>query len=175
MFVLVRVLAPVTAILFTCSAVAALQQQRAEPSADLQSFVNETRLTQRLPGLAVVIVRSDGRPQVYVSGERRIGKGDLITPADRMHLGSLTKAITATVIGALAERHRMTPETTIGQVFPELSAKMRPAYRDVSARQLLAQAGGVPTYRTRESLLWMLTLEGHGNRTAVRLPRTRAR
>ena len=160
MFVLVRVLAPVTAILFTCSAVAALQQQRAEPSADLQSFVNETRLTQRLPALAVVIVRSDGQPQVYVSGERRIGKGDLITPADRMHLGSLTKAITATVIGALAEQHRMTPETTIGQVFPELSAKMRPAYRDVSARQLLAQAGGVPTYRTRESLLWTLTLKG---------------
>ena len=50
MFGLVRVLAPVTVILFTCSAVAALQQQRAEPSADLQSFVNETRLTQRLPG-----------------------------------------------------------------------------------------------------------------------------
>ena len=33
-----------------------------------------------------------------MSGERRIGKGDPITPADRMHLGSLTKAITATVL-----------------------------------------------------------------------------
>ena len=156
----VRVLAPVTVILFTCSAVAALQQPRAEPSADLQGVVNETRLTQRLPGLAVVVVRSDGQPRVYMSGERRIGKGDPITPADRMHLGSLTKAITATVIGALAERRRMTPETTIGQVFPELSAKMQPAYRNVSVRQLLAQAGGIPTYRTRESMQWTLTLKG---------------
>ncbi len=147
-------------MLFACSAVAALQQPRAEPFAGLQSFVNEMRLTERLPGLAVVIARSDGQPRVYVSGERRIGKGDPITPADRMHLGSLTKAITATVVGALAERHRMTPETTIGQVFPELSVKMQPAYRNVSVRQLLAQAGGVPTYRTRESLLWMLTLKG---------------
>ncbi len=77
-----------------------------------------------------------------------------------MHLGSLTKAITATAIGALAERHRMSPETTIGEVFPELSEKMLPSYRQVSARQLLAQASGVPTYRTRESLLWMLTLTG---------------
>ena len=91
-------LAPVTLILFTCSAGATLQEQRrADPSMDLAGFVNSERQAQQLPGLAVVIVRSDGPPRVYVSGERRIGKGDLITPSDRMHLGSLTKAITATV------------------------------------------------------------------------------
>jgi D-alanyl-D-alanine carboxypeptidase len=157
---LARVLSLATAILLTCSAVACAQQQRAERSAGLQSFVDETRLALRLPGLAVVVVRNDGHPRVYVSGERRIGKGDRITPEDRMHLGSLTKAITATAIGALAERHRMSPETTIGEVFPELSEKMLPSYRQVSARQLLAQASGVPTYRTRESLEWMLTLKG---------------
>ena len=160
MVVRVRVLAPLTVILLTCSAVAALQQQGVEPSGGLQSFVNEMRLTQRLPDLAVVVVRSDGPPRVYVSGERRIGKGDPITPADRMHLASLTKAITATVIGALAEQRRMTLETTIGQAFPELSAKMQPAYRDVSVRQLLTHSGGVPPYRTRESLQGMLALKG---------------
>ena len=157
---IVRVLSPLTVILVTCGVVAALQQLRTEPSAGLQSFVNEMRLTERLPGLAVVVARSNGQPMVYVSGERRIGKGDPISPVDRMHLGSLTKAITATVIGALAERHRMTPETTIGQVFPELSGKMQPAYRNASVRQLLGQAGGVPTYRTTASLLWMLALKG---------------
>jgi CubicO group peptidase (beta-lactamase class C family) len=147
-------------ILCACSAVAALQTQDAELSRELQGFVDEMRLAQRLPGLAVVVVRSNGQARVYVSGERRMGKGDPITPADRMHLGSLTKAITATVIGALAEQHRMTPETTIGQAFPELCAKMQPAYRDVSVRQLLAHSGGVPPYRTRESLQWTLALKG---------------
>ena len=150
----------IAVMLFVCSAVAALQPQESERSRELQRFVNEARLAQRLPGLAVVVVRSDGQPRVYVSGERRIGKGDLITPADLMHLGSLTKAVTATVSGALAEQHRMTLETTIGQTFPELSAKMQPAYRDVSVRQLLTHAGGVPPYRTRESLQWMLELKG---------------
>jgi CubicO group peptidase (beta-lactamase class C family) len=154
-------LAPTLVILCAGGAVAALQPQDAEPAAgDLQSFVNDMRLTQRLPGLAVVVVRSDGQPRVYVSGERRIGKGDPITPADRMHLGSLTKAITATLIGALAERDRMTLDTTIGQAFPELSARMQPAYRNVSVRQLLTHSGGLPPYRTRESLQWMLALKG---------------
>ena len=95
-----------------------------------------------------------------MSGERRIGKGDPIAPSDRMHLGSLSKAITATLIGALSEQGRMTLETTVGQVFPELSTRMQRAYRDVSVRQLLAHAGGVPPYRTRESLQWTLTLKG---------------
>ena len=159
--VILRVLAPVTLILFTCSAVAALQEQRrADPSLDLAGFVNSERQAQQLPGLAVVIVRSDGPPRVYVSGERRIGKGDLIAPSDRMHLGSLTKAITATVIGALAEKRLMTFETTIGQTFPELSAKIQPAYRGVSVRQLLAHAAGIPPYGTRQSLQWLLTLKG---------------
>lgn len=160
MVVRVRVLAPIAAILFGCSVVATLQPQDTEPFRDLLGFVNEMRSTQRLPGLAVVVVRSDGPPRVYVSGERRIGKGDPITPADRMHLGSLTKAITATVIGALAEQHRMTLETTISQTFPELSAKVQPAYRDVNVRQLLTHSGGVPPYRTRESMQWMLALKG---------------
>ena len=158
---ILRVLAPVTLILFTCSAVAALQEQRGtDPSLDLARFVNSERLAQQLPGLAAVIVRSDGPPRVYVSGERRIGKGDLISPSDRMHLGSLTKAITATVIGALAEKRLMTFETTIGQTFPELSAKIQPAYRGVSVRQLLAHAAGIPPYGTRQSLQWLLTLKG---------------
>jgi D-alanyl-D-alanine carboxypeptidase len=158
---MLRLLAPAAAILFTSSAVVALQEQPAtDPSKDLAGFIDGERLAQQLPGLAAVIVRSDGPPRVYVSGERRIGTGDLIAPADRMHLGSLTKAITATLIGALAEKQAMKLETTIGQAFPELSAKIQPAYRDVSVRQLLAHAGGIPPYRTRESLRSLVTLKG---------------
>ena len=159
--VMLRMLAPVTLMLLACSTVAARQESRpADPSMDFAGFVNSERQAQQLPGLAVVIVRSDGPPRVYVSGERRIGKGDLITPSDRMHLGSLTKAITATVIGALAEKRLMTFETTIGQTFPELSAKIQAGYRGVSVRQLLAHAGGIPPYGTRQALHGLLTLKG---------------
>jgi D-alanyl-D-alanine carboxypeptidase len=150
-----------TVLLVACSAVASLQEQRGtDPSTDFAAFVNGERQAQQLPGLAAVVVRSDGPPRVYVSGERRIGKGDPITPADRMHLGSLTKAITATLIGALVEKQAMTFETTIGQAFPELSAKMQPAYRGVSARQLLSHAGGIQPYGTTASLRLLLMMKG---------------
>jgi hypothetical protein len=64
----------VTAVLFACSAVAALQEpRRTDPVIDLAGFANRERQAQNLPGLAAVIVRTDGPPRVYVSGERRIG------------------------------------------------------------------------------------------------------
>jgi CubicO group peptidase (beta-lactamase class C family) len=149
------------ALLLLAGAAAPVLQERPPAAPDkLQEFVHAERRAQQLPGLAAVVVRSDGSPQVYVSGERRIGKGDQITPADRMHLGSLTKAITATLIGALVEKGTMTFETTLGATFPELSAKMQPGYRLVTVRQLLTHAAGLPTYGTNVSLLPLLSLKG---------------
>jgi CubicO group peptidase (beta-lactamase class C family) len=124
------------------------------------AFLNDERQSLQVPGLAAVIVRSDGLPRIFVSGERRIGKGDLMTAADRMHLGSLTKGITSTMIASLVEKRRMTFETTIGQTFSELSAKMQPAYRNVNVRQLLSHAAGLPTYGTTQSLRWLSLLQG---------------
>ncbi len=159
--VILRVLALVAAILFTCGPIGARQEQRAtDPSTDLTRFLDGERLALQLPGLAAVVVHKEGSPRVYVSGERRLGKGDPITPADRMHLGSLTKAITATLVGALVEKQLIGFETTIGQTFPELSTKIHPAYRDVSVRQFLTHASGTEPYGTNVSFLPLLALKG---------------
>jgi CubicO group peptidase (beta-lactamase class C family) len=139
----------------------ALTSQQASSTISLERLLDATRVEHRLPSLAMVTVRSDGQPQVYVSGERRVGRGELLGPTDLMHLGSLTKAITATVAGALTERRRLTLDTTIGEVFPELSTT-QPAYRRVTLRQLLGHAGGIPPYRTREALQRLLALPGNG-------------
>lgn len=154
-----RGLVCLTAILLAGATVSTRQEPPLDPAA-LQDFVHAERGAHQLPGLAAVVVRSDGTPRVYVSGERRIGKGDPITPADRMHLGSVTKSITATLVGALAEKGVMTLDTTIAQAFPELSPKMQPPYRQVTVRQLLRHSAGVATYGTNVSLLPMLQLKG---------------
>ena len=158
---ILRVLGPIAVLLWACCAGGALQEPPAQdPYANLTRFLTVERQSQQLPGLAAVIVRSDGPPRVIVSGERRIGKGDPIAAVDRMHLGSLTKGITSTMIAALVEKQRMTYETTIGQIFPDLSAKMQPAYRTVTVRQLLSHAAGLPTYGTTQSLRWLSFLQG---------------
>jgi CubicO group peptidase (beta-lactamase class C family) len=161
-----RMLAFIT-VLFLAGAVAVgLQGQVApragEPDASIVGIINEMRRAERLPGIAVVVARSTGEPWVHVDGERRAGKGDPIAAADHMRLGSLTKGITATMIGALVEQKRMTMETTIGQTFPELSAKMQPGYSKVTVRQLLTHSSGVPTYTSLQLLRILLGLPGTG-------------
>jgi CubicO group peptidase (beta-lactamase class C family) len=133
---------------------------RQGPEMSLADFVNQKRVAEHLPGLAVVVVHSEGEPQVLVSGERRLGRGDSITPQDRMHYGSLTKAITGTVVGALVEQGRMTLETTIGESFPELSRTMRAEYKSVTVRQLLGHAGGIQPYTTDKAMAWAYKLQG---------------
>jgi CubicO group peptidase (beta-lactamase class C family) len=125
----------------------------------LADFVNQERAAEHLPGLAVVVAHSEGQPQVFVSGERRLGKGDPITPQDRMHYGSLTKAVTGTVVGALIDQGRMTLETTIGESFPELTRTMRAEYRGVTVRQLLGHARIQP-YPPDKALAWAYKLSG---------------
>ena len=157
---LYKVLAYQVAILLAGAAVSTLQERPLDPPLGVDEFIQAERHAHQLPALAAVVVRSDGTPRVYVSGERRIGKGDLIATADRMHIGSLTKSITATLIGALAEKGLMTLDTTIGHTFPELTPKMQPAYRQVTVRQLLRHSAGIATYGTNVSLLPLLELKG---------------
>lgn len=155
-----RLWLPITVMLLTADLAARYQPSSPDPSADIQRLAGELRRTYDLPGIAVITARSDGAPRIYVDGRRRIDRDDPLASGDRMHLGSLTKGITATVIGALTEQGRMSPDTTIAEAFPELVAGMQPAYRAVSARQLLAQAGGVQPYHTKESLFWAAALAG---------------
>jgi CubicO group peptidase (beta-lactamase class C family) len=129
-------------------------------SVPLHDFIDSIRVAEGWPGLAVIIVRDTGTPVVIATGVRRVGSSDPLLSTDRMHIGSNGKAITATIVGALIERHAMTLATTVVDAFPELAATMAPAYKSVTVRQLLAHAGGVAPYTTGEGFDVLRKLQG---------------
>jgi CubicO group peptidase (beta-lactamase class C family) len=133
-------------VLFTLSALPAWSQTLSIPAREARTFVDSIRIALSLPGLVVIVARSEGTPEIIVTGVRKAGTGDSIQPTDRMHLGSNGKAITATMIGALVEQGRMTLETTLGETFPELVPSMRAEYRGATVRQLLGHAAGIRPY-----------------------------
>jgi CubicO group peptidase (beta-lactamase class C family) len=77
-------------------------------------------------------------------GERKLRRGVPPKPDDVWHLGSCTKAMTATLIALLVEKGQLGWETTLADVFPELTATMHKQYGRVTVRQLLAHRGGLP-------------------------------
>ncbi len=105
-----------------------------------QPFVESVRLKYDLPALGAAIVTPQ-KTYIATAGVRKVGAPDLVTDNDAWHLGSCTKAMTATLAAMLVEEKIVSWETTIGEIFPEMKT-MRAEYRAVTLRQLLDQRGG---------------------------------
>ena len=77
-----------------------------------------------------------------VTGVRKIGDPTLATNLDRWHLGSDTKAMTATLIAGYVEAGTLGWDTKLPQLFPAITVD--PGYRDVTLAMVLAHVGGLP-------------------------------
>src|SRR5439155_768520 len=76
-------------------------------------------------------------------GVRKAGEDEPVTVNDLVHIGSNTKAMTATVIALLVEKKKLRWDSTVGQVLPDLKGKIHDDYLGVTLAQLLAHEGGV--------------------------------
>lgn len=110
--------------------------------ANLNSLLEPIRQKYDLPALAGAIVTSRGLFAAEAVGVRKFGTATPVTIDDQFHLGSNTKAMTATMLATLVEEDELSWITTIPQVFPELSGKMNLAYEQVTLDQLLAHRAG---------------------------------
>jgi CubicO group peptidase (beta-lactamase class C family) len=77
-------------------------------------------------------------------GLRAAGRAGAVTMEDRWHIGSDTKAFTATLIARFVEQGVMKFEDTLAGSFPEFAKEMDPAYRNVTVAQLLSHTAGLP-------------------------------
>lgn len=109
---------------------------------NLNSLLEPIRQKYDLPALAGAIVTSKGLIASGAVGVRKYGSDTPVTIDDQFHLGSDTKAMTATMLATLVEEGKLSWSTTIEQVFPELAVDMNPAYASVTLEQLLAHRAG---------------------------------
>lgn len=116
----------------------------------LDRLVEEVKAAHDLPALAAVVVRSNAVIAVGASGIRRNGVDDRVTARDRFHLGSNTKAMTATLLAMMVAERTLTWETKPQDIFPARADSIHPAYRDVTLEQLLAHRAGTPPFTSSE-------------------------
>lgn len=114
----------------------------ASAPADLRTLLEPIWRQHDLPALAGAIVTSKGVTAVGVVGVRKYDTQIGATVNDQFHLGSDTKAMTATLLAMLVEEGKLSWHETLAKIFPELAATMNPAYRDVTVEQLLAHRAG---------------------------------
>jgi CubicO group peptidase (beta-lactamase class C family) len=99
---------------------------------------------RRLPGMIGAIVRGEKLEAIGASGIRKIGSTEPIRPVDLIHLGSCSKAMTATMIGTLVDEGKLGWDRTIGDIFPDQASAIHPEFLRVTLRHLLSHRAGLP-------------------------------
>jgi CubicO group peptidase (beta-lactamase class C family) len=115
----------------------------------LADELEEIRQRQGLPALAVALVIGDKVVLASAVGFRKMGDPTPATREDRFHTGSVTKPMTASLIGALVDAGKMRWSITLAEMFPELREQMQPAYRTATLMQLPSHTSGLPYEPTR--------------------------
>ncbi len=110
----------------------------------IQDLIDKTLSKHDFPGLVAVIAKQDQPIRIAASGKRKSNQDEPITIDDQIHIGSCTKAMTASMLARLVDRKVLSWDTSIKQALPELSKKIHPDYHDVTFSQLTMHYGGMP-------------------------------
>jgi D-alanyl-D-alanine carboxypeptidase len=114
--------------------------------ADVSELVKETRAKFHVPAIAVMVMNSDKVYIQEIQGVRVFDKPETVTLDDYFHLGSCSKSILAFIAAKYVEQKKITWNTQFFDVFPELRAKARSEYRNITLEDLLTCRAGIKAY-----------------------------
>jgi CubicO group peptidase (beta-lactamase class C family) len=139
---------------------------KSEAPADLAELLEPIREKHELPAMGGAIVVGDAVTAIGATGLRQKGKKERVTVDDLWHLGSCTKAMTATLIARLVEKGELSWDTTIEAAFPKLK-KIDDGFRPVTLELLLGNRGGAPADLSADGL-WAKLQQRKGSHRAQR-------
>jgi CubicO group peptidase (beta-lactamase class C family) len=94
-------------------------------------------------GMTAAVLRGERIIAQGAAGVRKRGSAERITLDDQFHLGSCTKAMTATLVAMFVEEGKLNWTTTLGELFADTVKPMHPAWEKVTLRQVLAHRAGL--------------------------------
>ena len=111
---------------------------------DVSGLLDPIIARHRIPGMVAATIEGERIVASGAAGVRKAGSPQKVSLDDRFHIGSCTKAMTATLCAMLVEEGKLKWDTTIGEAFPELKDRIDPAWRGVTLRLLLQNRSGAP-------------------------------
>ena len=115
---------------------------RVGSDAALARRLEALRSQSGVPGIGAAFLRGD-ELSVAVVGRRRIDQKTPLAPTDAFHLGSDTKALTASVAARLVDRGILRWDETLSEAMPDFG-DMDPAFKTVTLEMFLRHVAGLP-------------------------------
>ncbi|WP_420348320.1 serine hydrolase domain-containing protein [Pelagibius sp.] len=113
-------------------------------AASLEADLEALRRQHDLVALAGLVLKDGEVREMAAVGLRRKGHPVAVTVDDLWHLGSVTKAMTATMIARLVERGVLDWTTTLSDLLPAHTESVHSGYRSVTLEDLLTHQAGLP-------------------------------
>lgn len=108
----------------------------------MQEQLEKIRAQHELPALGALVIVDGKIKELQVVGVRKHGDVTKVEKTDKFHIGSCTKAFTATLLAILIEEGKLRWETTLGEIFPEIKNDMAEDVSGITIEQLLQNRGG---------------------------------
>ncbi|WP_045838048.1 serine hydrolase [Hyphomicrobium sp. 99] len=115
---------------------------RAEDS--LNALLDPIRTKYQLPAIAAAVMKDGKLVADGAVGVRVAGQDIPVTIDDPFHLGSDTKAMTATLAGMMVEEGKLRWDSTIQEVLGPILPGLRPKFGAITLRELLSHTSGLP-------------------------------
>lgn len=111
--------------------------------ARITAALEPIRHERDLPALGAAVILGGRLAGVGVVGRRKDGDPTPASWKDRWHLGSCTKAMTATLIGLLVEEGKLDWETPLSRALHAFADTIHPRLRSATVAHLLAHRAGL--------------------------------
>jgi CubicO group peptidase (beta-lactamase class C family) len=138
-FMMLRLSAALVALACLYAPYAKAQEQ------SLNALLEPVRKEYGLPALAAAVAKNGRIVAAGAVGTRMLGRDIKVTLDDRFHIGSDTKAMTATLAGMLVDEGKLRWDSTIGEVLGADLPGIHPKFAAITLEQLLSHTSGIPT------------------------------
>ncbi|MCA9088919.1 MAG: beta-lactamase family protein [Planctomycetaceae bacterium] len=140
-----------------------LLAQPEDISADLKTLAAK----HNVPAMGIAIVIDGEIQAVGATGIRRRGSSEPVTTEDKWHVGSCTKAFTATLAALAVREGLISWDSTVEDVFRSQRVQIHPEFRSATLRQLLSNTAGCP--EDVPETLWQTLWKNRGTARAQRM------
>ena len=127
---------------------------------DLQSLLEPIRKSNKMPALGAAVIVDGELVALGVDGIRKLGDKTPVTRDDLWHLGSCTKAMTATLVARQVAAGTLEWQTTLGEALPDLRDSMHEDARKITIAALLQHRSGLPSQPPTAQWLELFHFEG---------------
>ncbi|MBC7848780.1 MAG: beta-lactamase family protein [Chitinophagaceae bacterium] len=107
---------------------------------------DSVRKYRNVPGLVYAVFTTDSVLEIAASGNKKLRVKDPVTLQHRFQIGGSTTIFTTYIAARMVKEGKLSWNSTIVKVFPELDGKIMKLYNKITLQQLLGGRAGLPAY-----------------------------